>query len=98
MAFAFLVNPVSMTASQYDDVMRALEAVAADSPRGRLYHACFGSGDRLRIIDIWESQESLDAFIQTLLRLPGQWEGLDPGEPEAAELHNVIVGRTPAAV
>ena len=87
-----------MTASQYDDVMRALEAAGAGDPPGRLYHACFGSGDQFRIVDIWESPESLDAFIQTLLRLPGQWEGLDPGEPEAAELHNAIVGRTPVAV
>jgi hypothetical protein len=98
MAFAFLVNPPSMTASQYDDVMRALDAAGAGDPPGRLYHACFGSGDHLRMLDVWESREALDAFVQTLLGLPGEWEGIDPGELEAAELHNMVFGRTPVAV
>jgi hypothetical protein len=98
MAFAFLVNPPSMTASQYDDIMHALEAAGAGDPPGRLYHACIGSGDQLRIFDIWESREALDAFIDTLLRLPGEWEGVDPGEPEIVSLHNVAVARTPVAV
>ena len=98
MAFAFLVNPPSMTASQYDDVMRALDAAGAGDPPGRLYHACFGSGDQLRILDVWESREALDSFVRTLLDLPGEWEGIDPGELEAAELHNMVLGRTPVAV
>lgn len=72
MALALLVNPPSMTAAQYDDVMQALEEAGAGTPPGRLYHACFGSGDRLRIVDVWESPESLDAFLETLLRLPGE--------------------------
>jgi hypothetical protein len=93
MAFAFLVNPPSMTAAQYDDIMRALDAAGAGAPPGRLYHACVGSDDQLRIIDIWESQEALDAFVETLLRLPGEWEGLDPGELETVELHNMVEGR-----
>jgi hypothetical protein len=98
MAFAFLINPSSMTASQYDEIMRALDTAGAGAPPGRLYHACFGSGDQLRMIDIWESREALDAFIGTLLRLPGEWEGLDPGEPEVVALHNVVVRGVPAAV
>jgi hypothetical protein len=97
MALAFLVNPPSMTAAQYDDVMRALDAAGAGTPPGRLYHACFGTGDRLRMVDIWDSRESLDAFIDTLLRLPGEWEGLDPGVPEIVELHEERVG-LPVAV
>ncbi|HYZ02185.1 MAG TPA: hypothetical protein VFA92_11880 [Candidatus Binatia bacterium] len=97
MALALCVNPPSMTAAQYDDVMSALEDAGAGSPPGRLYHACFGSGDQLRMVDIWESRESLDAFIETLLRLPGEWEGLDVGEPEILDLHREVVG-LPAAV
>ncbi|MDR0359204.1 MAG: hypothetical protein LBJ87_07055 [bacterium] len=92
MAVALLVNPPSMTAAQYDRVMLALEAAGAGTPPGRLYHACFGSGDQLRMVDVWESRESLDAFVGTLLRLPGEWEGLDPGVPEILDLHNEVVG------
>lgn len=97
MALALLVNPPSMTAAQYDDVMQALEEAGAGTPPGRLYHACFGGGDRLRIVDVWESPESLDAFLETLLRLPGEWEGLDPGVPEILDLHSEVVG-LPVAV
>jgi hypothetical protein len=93
MALALLVSPPSMTASQYDDVMHALKAAGAGAPPGRLYHACFGSCDQLRMIDVWESEEALYAFIERLLRLPGEWEGIDPGELETAELHNMVVGR-----
>jgi hypothetical protein len=49
------------------------------------------------MVDIWESRESLDAFIDTLLRLPGEWEGLDVGVPEILDLHSEVVG-LPAAV
>jgi len=35
MAFAFLVNPLSMTASQYDCIMPVLEAAGAGDPPGR---------------------------------------------------------------
>ena len=98
MAFAFLIEPPSMTAAQYDEIMHGLDAAGAGSPAGRLFHACLGSGDQLRILDIWESRESLDEFVESLLRLPGEWEGLDPGEPETVALHNVIVGRAPVPV
>jgi hypothetical protein len=97
MAFAFLVNPPSMTAAQYDEIMLALEAAGSGAPPGRLYHACVGSGDQLRIVDIWESREALDEFVLKLLRLPGEWEGLDPGNLEVAELHNVVEGHVMVA-
>lgn len=98
MAFALFIEPPSMTAAQYDDIMRGLDAAGAGAPAGRLYHACFGTGDQLRILDVWESQESLDAFVGTLLSLPGDWEGLDPGEPELAALYRVAVAPAAAAV
>lgn len=93
MAFAFLIEPPSMTAAQYDEIMRGLDAAGAGSPPGRLFHACYGTGDQLRILDIWESREALDGFVDTLLRLPGEWDGLEPGEPETVALHNVIAPR-----
>src|SRR5919198_3284472 len=63
-------------------VMSALDAAGSGAPPGRLYHACVGSGDQLRIFDVWESREALDDFVLRLLRLGGEWEGLDPGELE----------------
>ena len=62
MAISVYINPVSATAAQYDEIIRRLDAAGAGKPAGRLYHACFGSGDKLQVFDIWESQQAFDKF------------------------------------
>ena len=89
MALALLFTPSSMTAEQYDEVIRQLETAGVGSPAGRRYHVCFGTGARLRVLDVWDSQEAFNAFGQTLMPILQQ-VGLDPGQPEIAEVHNEI--------
>jgi hypothetical protein len=84
-------TPRSMDARQYDEVIKRLENAGASTPAGRLYHVCFGTGSSLRVVDVWESQEAFNAFGQTLLPILEQ-VGLDPGQPEFAEVHNIIQG------
>ena len=45
----------------------------------------------MRVLDIWESQEQFNAFGQTLMPILQQ-VGVDPGQPEVAEVHNTIAG------
>ena len=66
MAISVYINPVSATAAQYDEIIRRLDAAGAGKPAGRLYHACFGSGDKLQVFDIWESQQAFDKFGETM--------------------------------
>ena len=89
MAFSFLFTPKSMTAAQYDDCIAKLQKAGAGSPKGRLYHACFGEGNKMRVFDIWESMESFERFGQTLMPILQQL-GVDPGQPEIQKLHGVI--------
>jgi hypothetical protein len=89
MALAFLFTPPSMTAEQYDEVIRQLETAGAGTPAGRRYHVCFGTGAHLRVLDVWESQEAFNAFGPTLMPILQQ-VGVDPGQPEIAEVHNEI--------
>jgi hypothetical protein len=96
MALAIIFRPVSMTAAQYDDVIRRLELAGAGSPPGRTYHACFGSGQKLAVFDVWESQEAFDAFGRTLMPILGE-VGVDPGLPEVAPLHDEIVVEEPVS-
>ena len=91
MALGILFTPASMSARQYDDCIKRLEAAGAGRPPGRLYHACFGSGDKLRVFDVWDSQESFNRFGQTLMPILKQI-GVDPGQPEVAQIHAVIGG------
>jgi hypothetical protein len=91
MAFAILFKPAGMDARGYDEIIRRLEAAGAGSPPGRLYHACHGSDDELRVFDIWESMETFESFGQTLMPIAHE-VGVDPGTPEIRPLYNTIMG------
>jgi hypothetical protein len=91
MAISVYINPVSATAAQYDEIIRRLDAAGAGKPAGRLYHACFGSGDKLQVFDIWESQQAFDKFGETLMPIV-QEVGVDPGQPMVEPVHNLIQG------
>jgi hypothetical protein len=91
MAISIYVNPASLTAAQYDDIGGRLDAAGAGKPAGRLYHACFGSGDKLQVFEIWESQQASDKSRETLMPIL-QEVGLDPGQLMVEPVHNLIQG------
>ena len=91
MALAIHFTPPAMTAEQYDEVIRRLETAGAGAPAGRRYHVCSGTGTSLQVLDVWESQEAFNAFGQTLVPIL-QDVGVDPGQPQFAEVHNSISG------
>jgi hypothetical protein len=91
MAIGIYFNPTSMNAAQYDEIMRRLDIAGAGKPDGRLYHSCFGSGDKLQVFDIWESQEAFDKFGEMLMPVL-QEVGFDPGQPMAEPVHNIVPG------
>ena len=90
-AIAIYFNPASMNAAQYDEVIRRLDSAGAGRPAGRLHHACFGSDDKLQVLDIWESQQDFDRFGATLMPILQQ-VGVDPGEPMVEQVRNIIPG------
>ena len=91
MAFGILFTPKSMSAAQYDDCIKRLEKAGAAKPAGRLYHASFGSSNQLCVFDVWDSMASFEKFGQTLMPILQQL-GVDPGQPEVKEIHNIIHG------
>ena len=91
MALCIYFPVKGMTVDKYGEVIRRLEDAGAGAPPGRTYHVAFKAGDDLHVVDVWDSQESFDAFGQTLMPILGGL-GIDPGQPEIAEVHNVIVG------
>lgn len=91
MALAVHFGNSSMSKTQYDECLKRLEAAGAGAPKGRLYHACFGSVERLQVFDIWDSQESFEAFGKTLIPILQQL-GIDVGQPTILPLQNVIKG------
>ena len=63
----------------------------SSSPAATRMHAAYGSSQQLQVFDIWESQESFQAFGQTLMPILQQL-GIDPGQPAIKEVHNTIPG------
>ena len=91
MALGFYFTPSSFTPSGYDEVIGKLEAAGAGAPVGRLYHVAMESDGLIQVFDVWDSQESFEAFGATLLPIMAE-VGADPGQPMVAPVHNIIEG------
>ena len=82
--------PASLTAQQYDEAVRRLERDGGDWPADGLdYHVCFGPDGNMRVSEIWDSPEQFEAFGERLMPLLAD-VGIEPGEPEVLEVHNII--------
>jgi len=82
-------TPASLTAAQYDESIRKLEEAGEFPPDGMDYHVCFGTDGNLRVSEIWDSREQLDAFGEKLMPVLSEI-GIEPGEPELMEIHNIV--------
>lgn len=81
--------PASLTAQQYDESIRRIRETGDFPPDGCDYHVCFGSEGNLRVSEIWDSREQLEAFGKRLMPLLAE-VGIDPGVPEIVEIHNIV--------
>ena len=89
MAIAAYFHPESLSAGQYDEVIKRLEAAGAGSPTGRLHHSSFGPPDHMMVYEIWDSEESMAKFGETLMPILGE-VGISPGEAQVMPVHNMI--------
>ena len=91
MALGFYFTPSSFTTAAYDEALSQLEAAGAGAPAGRLYHVALETDGQIQVFDVWDSQESFDAFGETLLPIMAEL-GAEPGQPQVASVHNIIKG------
>ena len=56
-----------LTHQQYDEIWRQLREANADHPAGRLSHVGFEKDGVMRVVDVWDSMESFQAFGATLM-------------------------------
>jgi hypothetical protein len=81
--------PESLTSDQYDAVVRRLEEENLSPADGLDYELCFGSGDKMRVSLVWDTNEQFEAFAARLMPILDEF-GIDPGAPEVFEVHNII--------
>ena len=91
MSFVLKFTPSGFTAAKYDEVVKKLNDAGAGAPKGRSYHVCYGDPSGVHVTDIWDSMENFQAFGETLVPIM-QSIGVDPGQPDVQQVHNIIVG------
>lgn len=82
-------SPPSLTAKQYDEAVKRLNEQGVFPADGLDYEICFGSGDKMKVSQVWDSQEQMEAFGARLMPIL-QELGIDSGPPEVLEVHNII--------
>ena len=82
-------TPSSLTTDQYDETIRRLEKSGDWLPEGLESHVAFKSNGNLRVSEVWNSREQFDAFGERLMPVLKD-VGIDPGQPELLEIHNIV--------
>jgi len=91
MALGMYFTPSSFSPARYDEAIKRLEEAGAGAPPGRLHHVAVETDGQIQVFDIWDSEESFQAFGATLVPILTEL-GVDPGQPHVSPVHNVING------
>jgi hypothetical protein len=91
MTLGIYFTPSPFTPEKYDEVISRLEGAGAGAPAGRLHHIALEAGGQIQVFDVWDSQESFQAFGATLMPILAE-AGVDPGQPQVSPVRNMIEG------
>jgi hypothetical protein len=84
-------NPRNLTTEKYAEANRRLEEAGLwPHADGMDYHVCFGTNGELRVSEIWDSREQLDAFGERLMPILADVGIEFSGDPEIFEVHNIV--------
>jgi hypothetical protein len=91
MSIVVRFSPTNLTTDKYDESIRRHEEAGIKlPPDGMDYHVCFGSEGNLRVSEIWDSREQLEAYGEQLMPILAD-VGIElSGEPEIFEAYNII--------
>jgi len=89
MSLVVRFNPTNLTTEKYNESIRRLDETGVWPPDGLDYHVFFGSEGNLRVSEIWDSREQLDAFGEQLMPILADI-GIEAGAPEILEVHNIV--------
>ena len=91
MAIAMSMRWRGASKENYDRVMEILD-LDSEPPAGALFHVSGHDGEALRILDIWESEDAWNAFLNGRLGAAVAEAGVE-GQPDVTiyPIHNVFV-------
>lgn len=88
MSIVVRFSPANLTAEKYDEAVKRLEAEGLWPVAGCDYHVCFGSDGNLKVSEIWDSAEQLQAFGERMMPVLSELGIEFSGEPEIFEVQN----------
>jgi hypothetical protein len=88
MAVAITMDFAGGTLEQYDRVMELMELDG--TPPGALFHWVASTGDGIRVVDVWETQEQFDRFAAEKIGPTSAQVGIDPPTMAVHEVHNYL--------
>jgi hypothetical protein len=80
-----------MTAAQYDQVMKDLNAAGEGSPKGRRSRVAASKDGGWLVVDVWDSPDALNQFAPTLMPILAK-NGVTPPQPQVFPAHNLVNG------
>ena len=91
MSIVVRFHPVNLTVEKYDEALRKHEEAGIEfPPDGMEFHVCFGLEGDIRVSEIWDSREQLEAYGERLMPLLAE-TGIEFSDgPEIFEVHNLV--------
>ena len=87
MAIVVKFSVSNCSAEKYDEVLRRLEAAGSLAPAGQLFHVSYGARDNIQVIDVFDSQQSMEKFGKVLLPILAEM-GVQ-AQPEVHEAYKI---------
>jgi hypothetical protein len=94
MAVAMLLEWSGVTLDQYDAVIRDLELGGRAYPGG-IFHVAGPTESGIRVVDVWESQEAFNGFLQARLAAALRKNGVQPPQVQVWPVHNTLTPSGP---
>ena len=89
MAITAIFEGADFSQQQYEQTLKGLEDAGLGVPNGRIHHQAAAMETGMFIVDIWESEELLGKFAETLIPIIAA-TGATPPEPRILQLKNTI--------
>ncbi len=90
MALTFILEFPGGTQQQYDQILDRLQ-LSGKPPPGQIFHVAGPIEGGWCVVDVWESQEAFDRFIQEKLGRALQEVGMSlPQRPKVVPVHNIL--------
>lgn len=90
MSIVVRFHPTNVTEESYAESLRRLEEAGEWPPEGMQLHVLFGSDGDLKVSEIWDSEEQLQAFGERLMPILSDIGIEFSGPPDIFEAHSVI--------